>query len=83
MAEEKPDVEDRFPPKGSPLTAAAILLAIYIAMYLTVAGLVRLASPPDAYAAVPARAQMKPRTDAETATTVIAPSKRNADANSD
>jgi hypothetical protein len=44
VAKEKPDVEDRFPPMGSPFAAAAILLSIYIAMYLAVAGLVRLAA---------------------------------------
>jgi hypothetical protein len=61
VAKENPDVEDRFPPMWSPVTAAAILLGIYIAMYLAVAGLVRLASPPDAYAQAPVQTQMEPR----------------------
>jgi len=80
---EKPDREDRFPPTGSPVSAAAILLGIYIAMYLAVAGLVRLASPPDANAQVPAQTQMESTTVGATATTDSSPGERHADAHSD
>lgn len=37
---------------GSPLGAALVLLGIYIAMYLAVAGIVRIATPSEAVAAV-------------------------------
>ena len=38
----------------SPIAAAAILLGVYVAMYLAVAGIVHLLTPPDATARVPA-----------------------------
>ena len=83
MAKEKPDFEDRFPPMGSPVTAAAMLLGIYIAMYLAIAGLVRLASPADAHAPVPAQTRIEVTTAGATATTDATPGERHADAHSD
>jgi len=38
----------------SPVAAAAILLAIYVAMYLAVAAIIHVLAPPDAIAQAPA-----------------------------
>ena len=51
-AMERPHSRDPHRPwGGSPLGAALVLLGIYVAMYLAVAGVVHLATPPEAAAA--------------------------------
>jgi len=49
---------------GSPIRAAAILLGIYIAMYLAVAGVVHVLAWPDAAAAVAPDFSLAPALDA-------------------
>jgi hypothetical protein len=64
MAKTEPHVDERSEPMRSPIAAAVILLVIYVAMYLAVAGVVHLITPPDVYAHVPA--QSPERVDAHT-----------------
>ena len=45
--------ETRSDQMQSPIAAAAILLGIYVAMYLAVGGIVHVLTPPDAAAHVP------------------------------
>jgi hypothetical protein len=53
----------------SPIAAAAILLGIYVAMYLAVGGIVRVLAPPEAVAHVPAGnwIELSPDTSTRTA----------------
>ena len=52
MAMKDQDHGDGSPRLRSPIQAAAVLLGIFVAMYLAVAGLLRIVTTPDAIAAV-------------------------------
>lgn len=58
VARKDPDHDDWIPRFRTPIEAAAILLGIYIAIYLTVAGLVHALGSPDTAAATAAGASI-------------------------
>jgi hypothetical protein len=51
VARKNPSHDDRTPSSRSPIKAAAVLLGIYIAMYLCVAGLLHILGSPETAAA--------------------------------
>ena len=51
VARKGPNYDDRTPSSRSPIKAAAVLLGIYIAMYLCVAGLLHILGSPEIAAA--------------------------------
>ena len=67
----------------SPLAAAAILLGIYVAMYLAVGGIVELLTPPEAAARVAVRSAPTDRATAGPAASRTIPTKGNGNGYAD
>ena len=75
--------ETRSDQMQSPIAAAAILLGIYVAMYLAVGGIVHVLTPPDAAAHVPSDNWIELSPDPSTQTADIGRSRTSSQETAD